>query len=426
MKKFFTLLLVLTLLLGTLPAYADTVTFQDVDTLMIYNPYMGDYEGDEPDTTYLSTGNMAGQISTSSGDVGYSKNVPEQRELFYFGDQRAFMQELEGISINRDGAKQNKELNKSTEYHVDDTRSFNYEANKSANFTCLYAGTYCYVWGGAGYANHTNKTIAQVMGQEFDGKVYANDVNSFGSARFIKDGGKLNILIYDMNSTGLCGYFRPLELMTKDDLDSFSYYYYSNVYHLGEATIHINSYMCSSSYYESVGMVTLAHEFQHLICFSSTLLGNGADDWISMGTWLNESMSMQAEEISYPGEVAKQGYISYSYNLSGDIAGGQSLYDFATKNDIGVYGQVFMFSEYLKEQYGGKGVFKDIHSYWREKSASKLTDADVLSTVLPEPYYQALDAGIVYPEDLGNSIGSEEENTLSNLLIVVETYEGNP
>ena len=112
-----------------------------------------------------------------------------------------------------------------------------------------------------------------------------------------------------------------------------------------------NSFHCSAGRYQSTGLETIAHEYQHLICMSSTLLGNGRTRLTLMGTWLNESMAAAAEEWIYPGEMTELGYISRNYNGSGLISGGQSLYDFTTSSgDIGVYGQALLFSEYLKKQ----------------------------------------------------------------------------
>lgn len=273
-------------------------------------------------------------------------------------------------------------------------------------FNCLYAGSSCYIWG----FNYADRAIANAMGRAFDNKIFQNDTNYYGTARYIRDGGKLNILIYPMSRSGLCGFFRPIELLTASELGSDAQYFNHD-----EAVIHVNASVCTSRYYESVGLVTLAHEYQHLICFSSTLLGYGRTNLDMMGVWLNEAMSMQAEEISYPGEVVRSGYIAGDYNNSGDIATGQSLYNFATENDIGVYGQVFMFSEYLKRQSGSDRIFKTIHDYWRTRTRTDLTDARLLYNVLPSVRDQI--GGIASYPGLGLSA---EESFLSKLNLAFQ------
>lgn len=333
----------------------------------------------------------------------------------HFADQDAMQEELprnEGLPDS--GEEEDDASLFGLEDQVGDRKSFHYQPGNrytgaSADFTCLYVGTRCRIWG----YGFSNRSITNAMGAAFDNTIFQNDTNAFGTARYIQDGDKLNILIYPMSSRGLCGFFRPIELLTASEMGS-----QQALYNHGEAVIHINTSVCTAQNYETYGLVTLAHEFQHLICFSSSLMGPGwGNDMPMVGTWLNEAMSMQAEEISYPGEVVRAEYISYSYNRSGDIASGQSLYNFATENDIGVYGQVFMFSEYLKTQSGATGVYKNIHNYWRShRSAADLTDAKVLFSVLSNVRGQ-VEGVASYPTNLRLSA---EESFLSKLNLAFQ------
>lgn len=439
-KRLLSALLALSLLasLTVSAAAAETQTvFQGIDTLMIYNP-MTDHK------RTMSTGNMTGQVGSSrsnvfrdSGDRASLSGLDEPGNGFYFSDQDILLDELtQAAETNLEDLLPAvaTETTEKTEtpaeawetdspalmdldgsgraagYAVGSRRSFHYQPGSrytgaSASFTCLYAGDSCYIWG----YGFSNQAIANAMGAAFDATIFRNDTNAYGTARYIQDGGKLNILIYPMSRTGLCGFFRPLELLTAAEMNAMQSGL-AQAYNHDEAVIHINTSVCTAQRYETYGLVTLAHEYQHLICFSSSLLGRGGQERM-MGTWLNEAMSMQAEEISYPGEVVRARYISSDYNNSGDIASGQSLYNFATENDIGVYGQAFMFSEYLKKQSGTGAVFKRLHDHWRQQSAENLTDAKALYSVLSSVRGQV--NGIAsYPASLGLST---EEAFLSKL-----------
>ena len=395
------LLLICCLLIQMAPvvqAAEDPTTFTGVDTVMIYNP-----DTDSESTMY--TGNLSGQIDTTSKTV----SLASQEEPLFM-DRWELYDELDGLDLSGIPAD---EPGLMASYSVGDKKTFFAQPEETykyqyGTFTCLYSGTHCLVWG----FNYSNTTIAAAMGREFDQIIYPKDTEAFGTARYIKDGDKLNILIYPMYSTGLCGFFWPIELLTASEMGSSNAPYYNN----SSAIIHINSYHCSPSLYRETGLVTIAHEYQHLICMSSTLLGNGRNSLTQMGTWLNESMSAAAEEWIYPGKMSDLGYISRNYNESGLIAKGQSLYDFTTSStDIGVYGQALLFSEYLKQQ-GGAEVFSRIHNYWRTAASSQLTDGDALYTAIPETARQEIDRQINYNSDVESLLSNDQEEIFLSKL----------
>lgn len=404
------LLVSLCLLLQMAPAAAvlgQQTTFVGVDTMMIYNPAV-----DSSNT--MSTGSLVGQINTLEGNFNY---VSDGGEDYFFLDQGELYGELEGIDLSDVSEGDSLSL-QATDYGVGDTRDFFVQPEATykyqyTEFTCLYSGTYCRVWG----AFYDDADIAEAMGREFDQIIYPGDTEAFGTARYIQDGDKLNILIYPMYSTGLCGFFRPIELLTAAEMGSSNAQLYNN----SMPIIHVNSFHCSAGRYQSTGLVTIAHEYQHLICMSSTLLGNGRTRLTLMGTWLNESMAAAAEEWIYPGEMTELGYISRNYNGSGLISGGQSLYDFTTSSgDIGVYGQALLFSEYLKKQCGEQ-VFHGIHDYWRSAPANSLTDADALYSVIPEDVQQAIDSQLTYGSSIENLLSYDEQKiSLSKLNLAFQ------
>lgn len=404
------LLVSLCLLLQMAPAAAvlgQQTTFVGVDTMMIYNPAVDS-------SSTMSTGSLVGQINTQEGNFNY---VSDGEEDYFFLDQGELYEELEGIDLS-DVPEDDSLSLQATDYGVGDTRDFFVQPEATykyqyTEFTCLYSGTYCRVWG----AFYDDTDIAEAMGREFDQIIYPGDTEAFGTARYIQDGDKLNILIYPMYSTGLCGFFRPIELLTAAEMGSSNAQRYNN----SMPIIHVNSFHCSAGRYQSTGLVTIAHEYQHLICMSSTLLGNGRTSLTLMGTWLNESMAAAAEEWIYPGEMTELGYISRNYNGSGLISGGQSLYDFTTSSgDIGVYGQALLFSEYLKKQCGEQ-VFHGIHDYWRSAPANSLTDADALYSVIPEDVQQAIDSQLTYGSSIENLLSYDEQKiSLSKLNLAFQ------
>ena len=393
-------------LIPTVPALTIQKTFVGVDTMMIYNPATS-----SSDTLY--TGSMLGQVAA---DTSLQSAGEETGEKYVSLDLNELYGELEGIDLTGVPLEEPDISLSATDYGVGDTCTFFAQPEETykyqyGTFTCLYSGTHCRVWG----FGYSDSATAAAMGQAFDNVIYPGDTKAFGTARYIKDGDKLNILVYPMYSTGLCGFFRPIELLTADELGSRSQYYNHDA-----AVIHINSFHCSPSRYQSTGLVTLAHEYQHLICMSSCLLGNGREQRKMMSTALNEAMSAAAEEWIYPGEMTELGYVSRDYNESGLIASGQSLYNFTTTSgDIGVYGQALLYSEYLKKQ-AGTGVFYDIHDYWRTAPASVLTDADALYNAFPQQVRDAIDAHVTYNSDISYLCGDEAEQFMSKMNLAYQ------
>lgn len=397
------------------------VTFSGIDTLMIYNPLIyyeqwvyDDYTGWEQNivTNSLSTGNMSGQIKTSSGSVLNRSITREQKPA----DDiiRLTPQQVRTLTDNKSmGAADGSVESASIVRAVGDTKAFWIQPNLSLSstrakttMTCRAAGTYCNIWGNSTF---TDTSIASQMASQFDNIIYANDTSYFGSARFAEDGVKVNILVYTISYGGssgsICGYFTGSDLYSTAELGSEA-----ASYNADSPIVHLNSYFCNSSYI-NVAYVTMAHEFQHLICCTSTMVNPANTNEDELGTWLNESMSMQAEEISYPGEVAEQGYVSGSYNGSTDISGGQSLFCFDTNNDIGVYGQGFLFSEYLKKQYGGTDIFGRIHSTWRTCAANLLNDGADLETALNSTVVSAINDSVSYDSAIISAINSTDNST---------------
>ena len=402
-------------------AVSGQVKFTGVDTMMIYNP-MVDYE----DMSYygtLSTGNMSGQIKTDSGNFSNEYIGGEDIPFRDIGPQ--LQQELKGFTPVISGpAVETESFDRlMPEVSVGSTKTFFYWPNQAANykaekvqFTCAYVGDNCIVWG----YDFSDSAMAREMGEEFDDLIYSNNTSYFGTSRFMDQGQKMNILIYRFHEngddTGVIGFFWGIELHTSGEQGS-----YAGSYNAGMPIIHINSDICTHEYdyFNRYAAVTVAHEHQHLVCKSSSLLGNGF--YYDMGTWLNEAMAKAAEELNYPGMVVSNGYISGggsgSYNNSAAMAGGQSLYNFDTDTDIGAYGRGFLFSEYIEKLYGGSGVFKEIHDHWRTASTAKLTDAEALYAALPQSVRTSVMNSVDYPATVTAGFNGDADEFLSKLAL---------
>lgn len=161
---------------------------------------------------------------------------------------------------------------------------------------------------------------------------------------------------------------------------------------------------------EDVVISTLAHEFQHLICFTGYFSGGNKCD-----TWFNEAMSGYIEEALYQG--SKESDFA-CFHDSERIRYGQSLYNFGTDStgfsfDIGVYGSVYLFSEYLKN-IAGEDIFSDFHNKWKN-TYTTMNTYEGIYRVVPEETIQKIDELVEYPSYFRFS--SEEEQWISKLTL---------
>jgi large repetitive protein len=102
---------------------------------------------------------------------------------------------------------------------------------------------------------------------------------------------------------------------------------------------------------------TIAHEFQHMVNFNRNVLIEGSSE--NMDTWLNESLSMAAEQV-YSG-VGLSDRVDY-YNAATSITNGHSLLYWDDYGDtLSNYSLSYLFGQYIKIQTGqGDRIFKEI------------------------------------------------------------------
>lgn len=294
-------------------------------------------------------------------------------------------------------------------YSVGDTHEF-YCGQKNRvkqEFTCLYAGTNCNVWTCDGTVTEDQ---AMEYGKEFDEKIYDQAVSSFGTPRFAENGGKVNILCYELPERTTLGFFVNADGFASDEADD------ATKARMGMNTdhdiIHINSRFIGN---KDKVCATIAHEFQHLICFSGIF---ETVDTTQVRTWLNEAMSGYFEEALYPGAKENSGHYA-AFSNSNRIRHGQSMYNFATTQtpmdqDLGVYGSVYLFSEYLAN-LANKDIFSDIHTYWRDSYSDTLDEAEAIASVIPDEIRESIVSSVDYNGRV--NFADAEDEFLSKLTL---------
>ncbi len=397
----------------------------DIAYVLIYNPAGWDEEksdGMGKDTNEkLTTGTLETQIDANMRvRAGFEDEEPE----FTFIAQTKFTGLPEGKELNPEFVRAGglPDL-----YDVGDTSDFyvGISDRRLESLTCMYVGESCYVWALNGCISEAQ---AQRYGKEFDEVIYPADTEIYGSARFVEDGGKVNVLYYDFGSSesSVLGFFSMGDLYaseelgnTPDERNTLIQRYKLNT---DRAIINVNAIACSNPAHEAIVFSTQAHEFQHLICFTdyfesyygSRGLNGGTPD-----TWLNEAMSGYIEEKLYPGVKLSEGHYG-ALESSGLIRHGQSLYNFYTANvlniyqDIGVYGSVFLFSNYLENENDSQ-VFHRIHDYYRAGTNSDTSTAAALYSSVGDSFRDQIDKRYSFPAEL--KFASEAQEWTSKMAL---------
>lgn len=378
------------------PSASSTLTVDAGETLsyvMIYNPAI---YTDDRNTQTRQTGNIANQVNV---DMNRGDELPEEPEYLPF-EQPALDPEFLS-KLNLEGGKADG-LGKY--YKVGDKETFycssgDINSRTAKQFTCAYAGTHANIW----VYENLNQSDLDSLGRSFDNTVYAKCVEMFGTARF---GETVNFLVYNFaGNPNTVGFFHPYDLYSTNECSDTEARQYGINRDIN--VLHLNSY-----WFRSIDTLTstLAHEFQHLLCFTGYFTKLNVCD-----VWFNEAMSGYIEEVLYPG--SKQSSVN-SFLKSDRVRNGQSLYNFgvdtASRNlDIGVYGSVYLFSEYLKN-VAGSNVFSTFHKNWRN-TYTQTTTAKGIYNAVPASARQEIDSLVTYPDSYRFS--SAEEAWMSKLTL---------
>lgn len=237
------------------------------------------------------------------------------------------------------------------------------------NIELVYSGQYCTVWGQKGDIGEFScdftlgEDVAKRIADEFDKKMFPFMTESFGNAYDIDKDGKVAIVCLDLidyydyeiyDNYYFNGYCDPSFWFTNDGktkMDSIILDLWPTLYNEEGKTTDENW---------NLAMVTLVHEYQHLINYSNYV--TSPNQAKPMQDWLNEGFSVIAENM-YTGNPPADFIEFYKSDNDGLLANGRSPMQYeGTWED---YALVYYLSLYLLEQTkdcegGGKEIFKTI------------------------------------------------------------------
>lgn len=393
MKRYLTIFLAAVMLLAVFPHSAVCETEQshiiEADQVLVYNPL-----------PYNETGNM---LFSGTFPKPEDKEPDKGDPLFAAGLHRT----------GKDRSTETKDAGMRDFWICTDLMTYRYD---KCTFRLAKEGEHCCIWTLENDTVSFTEEQTDAMLDQFERIIYPSNTSRFGGFRDLSGDGKLHILTYAMNSTSVCGFFDSYDLYTQDEIkeidpDDYESYNYLPI-------INVNSRMANR---DAIVYGTLAHEFQHLILRSAVLEAPANRDRLgherSVGVWLNEGFSMAAEEFAYPGSVAEQGYLD-AYGRSEKVLLGMSYQNFdASSNDVGAYGQSFLFAEYLRAQCGDD-VFRSVLDYWRSAaSISGLTEGAAIRMQLADEQIRSLQSLCIFTDAVREKLGTEDEILLSSFAL---------
>ena len=378
---------------------------ENASYIMIYNPLV--YT--ENNSKYLFSGNFGSQIVTKNQSEDQSAALEEvygnrTQEVIQPVDAGSF-----AANTKKPGTTGAAEKNEDISHYVGEKYDFYvYNADwtdiNKTSFECIYEGEYCYMWTDDGLVDR-NKV--KELTEAFDEDVYRADVEAFGTARFMENGGKLNILFHSAPNN-VYGYFNQADLYSSSDLLPLSPDDY--MMNVDQAIIHINPVTLEASML--ITKSTIAHEFQHLICFTDYVeyAQNNTCD-----LWANEMMSGYAESLVYPFSEQLL-YRPSDYYSSKRTRNGQSLYNFEYDNtDIGCYGTVYLYAKFFKKLSDGEGPLK-FHQYWRDSRGKDISVAEAFYHSLTPEYFELIN-NVEYSSELESMIGNKYDVFMSKMTL---------
>jgi hypothetical protein len=207
-----------------------------------------------------------------------------------------------------------------------------------------------------------------------------NDILDYANWLAGKEDKKLTILLLDIkdnfngttNNSFVAGYFYSGNFYKKNQVNT------SNERDM----IYVDTYPALSPKYqlEQRTYSTFAHELQHLINFTTTLLverknSNGRGS--PMDTWIDEGLSSQAEQI-YSGENIKEQITQF--NKSETIAKGNNFFVWGEKPEaiLDEYATVYLFFRWLSLHAEAKGLQSN---FFLDIITSKNSDYSVITHV---------------------------------------------
>lgn len=330
--------------------------YSDVTTFKVSNPFYSSGESTEADSYAVISNESTNAFSTQPTGMfnletkNYTMDESLEQDAYKVDFNKPF-----DIAANKGKLFQKSTKSILQSFNKGDYNNFwvtNLQTNSDyqINARLAYSGTKANVWV---HENQITDLQAEQLGKEFDAKIYSSVTNNFGRESDVNADGKINILTFDIQdgfsgSGGYVGgYFWSGDLYNTTNSNKSEIFYIDTYPAMG-----MGSTKDVTSAFE-----TLAHEFQHMVNFNrNVLIEKGTSN---METWLNEALSMAAEQI-YSGQGLSS-RVNY-YNSSNAITNGHSLLYWDNSGDtLSNYALSYLFGQYIKLQSNqGDSIFKEI------------------------------------------------------------------
>ncbi|MGD6794184.1 Ig-like domain-containing protein [Metabacillus indicus] len=328
--------------------YSDTLKFKAVNPDFTEGPQSGQYAIISNESYNADDTQPSGTFQVNNENYSFDKKL--KPEVYQMDADIPFNPEAHKHKLfSKKQAEQlpNYQTGAQKNFWVTDFRT---NGTYQLNATLMHSGSKTNIW-----VNDHQITAgdAEKLSKEFDSSIHPTVVNHFAQESDVDNDGKINILVFDIQdgfsgSGGyIAGYFSAKDLYNMTGSNQSEIFYIDTYPLMGSGS--------EKSVEESYS--TLAHEFQHMVNFNQNVFIEG--NYSNMDTWLNEALSMAAEQI-YTGE-ALTSRINY-YNASNSIKNGHSLLYWDYSGDtLSNYSLSYLLGQYLRVQANqGNGIFKEV------------------------------------------------------------------
>jgi hypothetical protein len=220
----------------------------------------------------------------------------------------------------------------------------------------LGEGTYCNVFVEQG--SGVTQTQAEAVAAEFDDNIFEEITTNFGAHGDVDDDDKVTLLLLDIIDgydpvvgSYVAGYFDPA--------------------HMADSAVNSNSNECDMIFIDiypgdledDAFYTTIAHEFQHLINYSRTVMEDGREQDL----WINEGLSSGAEYV-YSGAISQDRVDWFNSDPLDTIAYGNNFFvwygywEYASSSAVlDNYATVNLFFQWLRiHARNGTAIYKQI------------------------------------------------------------------
>lgn len=231
--------------------------------------------------------------------------------------------------------------------------------------------------------------ILNITVDESTGNTVSQELVDMGSFEDNETGTKINIVLCDLSTAGYVGYFAPKDYYNYSvvvgniaDVSNYGKYFYVD-------TTSVNDNIKDA-------LLTLAHEFQHMIRFNMKTVQNN----VTFGTFYDEMCSMVSEDMmaSYlevDDSVTPRNRLS-TFNQNFYKIGTGEWIDTDSLQERYSYASAYAFGAWLARQYGGaklsKAILSNSHSDMDvvTEAVKSVAGEDYTDEQILERYVQAL------------------------------------